>query len=273
MKDYSLYRPSYPAEAVDYVFNKLPVNADTVIADIGAGTGLFTELLLANNSPVIAVEPNAAMRAEADDRLRHYPNYNSVSGSAEETRLDDKSIDIIVAAQSFHWFNLPEAKREFARILKLGGKTVLIWNRRDSSGSEFLMEYETLLGSMIAEYSKVSHDRASDAVIEEFLGSEMVKAEFSNYQDFDFRGFKGRLQSSSYCPIEGAEGYVELMVSMEELFQTHAVKKLFALNIEHRFIMFKVNDGLNVYGNISKSRWVLIICPLKNALFCMGSGE
>ena len=224
VRDYSLYRPSYPTEAINYLFKEIPVNTNPIFADIGAGTGLFTELILANRSPVVAVEPNSAMRAESDKRLDCYANYSSVSGSAEKTGLNDKSVDVITAAQAFHWFHLAKAKPEFRRILKPGGNIVLVWNRRDCSGSEFLLQYETLLGSMIAEYNKVNHARASDGVIEEFLGSGMVKAEFSHYQDFDLCGFKGRLQSSSYCPMKGAEGYLELMTAMDELYHTHATE-------------------------------------------------
>ncbi len=223
---------------MDYLYKELSVNANSVIADVGAGTGLFTELLLVNASSVVAVEPNAAMRAEADERLSHFANYSSVSGSAENTGLDDKSIDVIVAAQAFHWFDLPKAKQEFTRILRPGGNIVLIWNRRNSTGSEFLSKYETLLGSMIPEYSKVSHARASDKAIEGFFGSEMVMADFSNHQNFDLQGFKGRLLSSSYCPKEGAEGHFELMVAMEELFYSYAIEDV--VRFEYRTQVYHI---------------------------------
>jgi len=224
VSDYSRYRPSYPQAVIDFVFEQHSFKAQPCIADIGAGTGLFTKLLLSKGVPVVAVEPNDAMRSESDENLSQFDNYTSTAGSAEQTLLPDNSVDLITAAQAFHWFKFSETKAEFARILKPEGRIVLVWNRRDSSSSKFLSEYETLLKSGIPEYNQVSHSNASDELIEEFLGPGLTKTVFANYQEFDLDGLKGRLLSSSYCPAKGVRGHDELMLALESLYHSYATQ-------------------------------------------------
>ena len=115
--DYTRYRPGYPPEALQFIRNQSNLNTNSTVADIGAGTGIFTALLLNSGASVIAVEPNEAMRSTADRHLQSYQNYSSVAGSAEQTGLADQSVDLITAAQAFHWFDCAEAKKEFVRCL------------------------------------------------------------------------------------------------------------------------------------------------------------
>jgi len=218
VENYSLYRPGYPAEALQYIFEYTKINAKS----IGAGTGIFTNLLLKSDSSVVAVEPNESMRAAADEVLHGNSNYSSIAGSAEATGLSDQSVDLITAAQAFHWFNLAEAKIEFNRILKPHGNTVLIWNRRNEGNSDFMQQYAALLESRLPEYNKVNHANATDERIGDFLGAGMQKAEFPSYQRFDLAGVKGRLLSSSYCPAAGTAGHDEIMAELEKLYGQHA---------------------------------------------------
>ena len=117
---YIRYRPSYPVEVISTLERSCGLSEDSVVADIGAGTGIFTGLLLQSGATVIAVEPNDEMRSAADRSLGDQPKYASCGGSAENTGLDGASVDIITAAQSFHWFRPEGAREEFARILKPG---------------------------------------------------------------------------------------------------------------------------------------------------------
>jgi len=219
--DYTRYRPGYPPEALQFIRDQSNLNTNSTVADIGAGTGIFTALLLNSGASVIAVEPNEAMRSAADRHLQSYQNYSSVAGSAEQTGLADQSVDLITAAQAFHWFDFAEAKKEFVRVLKPAGKSVLIWNRRDSS-SAFMQHYDALLKDRLPEYNKVNHTNATDERIGEFLGNKMRKVEFPSDQSFDLNGLKGRLMSSSYCPAPGTEGHDELMIEIEKLYSKYS---------------------------------------------------
>ena len=128
--DYVSYRPGYPETLIDAVIDLVGSRSAAVVADIGAGTGIFTRSLVARGLQVYAVEPNAAMRTAAERGLADAPNFSAIDGSAEATGLADESVDLITAAQAFHWFDKSAARQEFERILKSGGRVALIWNRR-----------------------------------------------------------------------------------------------------------------------------------------------
>jgi len=108
--DYVKYRPSYPPMVVDFV-HEHGVSKSAEIADIGAGTGISTKLFLDAGHSVCAVEPNEAMRTACDRWLGRTAGYSSIAGNAEDTLLPDARVDLVVAAQAFHWFDIDLAKR------------------------------------------------------------------------------------------------------------------------------------------------------------------
>lgn len=128
--DYAASRPDYPTALVATLRGELTAGLDSRIADVGAGTGLLTQGLLDLGCAVTSVEPNADMRAEADRRLAGRPGYRSIAGSAEALPLPDRSLDLITAAQAFHWFEIERTRAEFLRVLKPRGQVALIWNDR-----------------------------------------------------------------------------------------------------------------------------------------------
>src|SRR5580765_7216511 len=111
--NYVKYRPSYPAAIITLLETECGLTSESLVADIGSGTGLLTELFLKHGNKVFAVEPNAEMRAAGERLLARYPSFISVSATAESTTLEDNSIDLIVAGQAFHWFERAAAKVEF----------------------------------------------------------------------------------------------------------------------------------------------------------------
>jgi SAM-dependent methyltransferase len=219
--DYVKYRPGYPAIIINYLREHFDLNTDKIIADIGAGTGISTSLFLKAGYPVRAVEPNKEMREKLMELSGQYPKLVVTDGTAENTNLPDKSIDAIVAAQAFHWFNAEISKAEFKRILKTGGLLVLIWNERKTD-SDFEMEYEKLILKFARDYRKVDHRNINPDDIERFfypLHCESMV--FDNYQSFDLTGLKGRLSSSSYMPAKGDTGFEEMMRDLEKLFEKY----------------------------------------------------
>src|SRR4051794_38465761 len=157
VEDYIKYRPSYPVEILDLLKKSYGLTSLNVVADIGSGTGISTELFLSNGNPVVGVEPNNEMRIAAERLLKAFPNFHSVSGTAEATTLDSSSFDFIVSGQAFHWFNREQARKEFVRILKPEGWVVLIWNDRKTDSTPFLEAYEQLLKTYGTDYEKVNH--------------------------------------------------------------------------------------------------------------------
>ena len=121
VENYIKYRPGYPPDMLDLLKKKCGLPDASVIADIGSGTGILTELFLRNGNPVFGVEPNREMREAAERLLGKHPNFTSISGTAESTTLKNQSVGFITASQAFHWFDRERARREFLRILKPGG--------------------------------------------------------------------------------------------------------------------------------------------------------
>lgn len=128
--DYERARPSYPADAVDFVVEGCALGPGRTVVDVAAGTGKLTRLLVPCGADVLAVEPVAEMRAELE---RAVPRATAIDGTAEALPLDDASVDAVTVAQAFHWFDAPAALGECHRVLRLGGWLVLVWNVRDTS--------------------------------------------------------------------------------------------------------------------------------------------
>src|SRR5687768_9631235 len=132
VEDYVRYRPGYPLQVLDFLRGSGALADRSVVADVGSGTGISSELFLRDGHTVYGVEPNAEMRAAAEAQLvQRFSRFHSVDGRAEGTTLADGSVDLVVAAQAFHWFqDLDFVRCEFGRILRPGGRVVLLWNTR-----------------------------------------------------------------------------------------------------------------------------------------------
>ena len=219
--NYARYRPSYPAGVIDTLERACGLRESSTVADVGSGTGLMTELFLKNGNPVFAIEPNEAMRLAAERLLVAYPRFVSVDGSAEETTLDAKSVDFIVAAQAFHWFDREKTRREFARILNSDGWVVLIWNERRLDSTPFLRAYEDLLLRYGTDYQKVRHENVAGEIADFFGPSNFQLTNLENYQHFDFEALKGRVLSSSYTPEPDSPNFEPMLNELQEIFSAH----------------------------------------------------
>jgi ubiquinone/menaquinone biosynthesis C-methylase UbiE len=219
--NYVKYRPHYPAVIIDYLKKENVLKNDSVIADIGSGTGILTEIFLKNGNAVYGIEPNKDMREAGEKYLSGYKNFISINGTAEDTTLKENSIDVISAAQAFHWFNIEKSKKEFSRILKTGGYVVLIWNLRRSDDPGLSVDYEELLEEFGTDYKEVGHREISKKNYEWFFDGKYTLTNFSNRQLLDYDGFKGRLLSSSYAPDERHPNYLPILDKLKKIFDSH----------------------------------------------------
>lgn len=204
VENYVKYRPGYPAGILDFIAAESGIKAGSAIADVGAGTGIFTAMLLSRGYKVYAVEPNTAMRQAAADNFAGNERCLPVDGTAEATTLAAGSISLVTCAQAFHWFDQEKARTEFGRILIPDGCVALIWNNRDAGYDEFATAYEALLKHDSADYNKVNHRNITDINFRSFFRDGVYRlAKFPNEQVFDEAGLMGRAYSSSYVPKEG----------------------------------------------------------------------
>lgn len=215
---YVAARPCYPRAVIEHLTQSIGLTPAWQVVDVGAGTGISSELFLQNGNPVTAVEPNAPMRAAAEQSLRGFANFKTVDGSAEHTTLPSAFADLVIAAQAFHWFDLRSARREFARILKPGGYALLIWNNRKMTGTPFLEGYEALTLKYGSDYLKIRHHNVTDVQLREFFAGPYQTARFPNTQQLDFPGLRNRLLSSSYIPQPGHPQHQSLLDDLRDLF-------------------------------------------------------
>ena len=221
VENYIKYRPGYPAEIIPLLESECGLTPQSVIADLGSGTGLLTELFLKHGNKVFGVEPNADMRAAGEKLLARYPNFISVDAAAEATTLSDNSIDLIVAGQAFHWFDREKAKIEFKRILKPAGWVVLIWNGFRVETSPLNNGYQEIVLRYGTDYKEVARE-ITGVDVESFFATQPCKcAHFAFKQVFDFEGLKGRLLSSSYAPESTDPNFERMIEELRALFDAN----------------------------------------------------
>jgi len=221
VENYVRYRPDYPREIVSFLASAIGLTRSDLIADIGSGTGISSKLFLENGNLVFGIEPNAAMRNAAENFLRDFPNFISIDGTAESTNLQEHSVDVVIAAQAFHWFDLEKTPKELRRILKPNGNLVLIWNERRLDSTDFLRKYEELICRFANDYEIVRHDRTDIQSLEAMFKKKLLQKTFENYQLLDFQGLKGRMLSASYMPDENSPRFDEMISDLEVLFAKH----------------------------------------------------
>jgi SAM-dependent methyltransferase len=239
--NYVRYRPGYPPEVVDLLRRECGLTPQTVVADIAAGTGIFTRLLLENGNRVFAVEPNAGMRQACEKNLAGFSRFTSVAGTAESTTLPDHSVKMITAAQAAHWFDRGRARQEFVRILQPGGFTVLIWNERRTDSTPFLRDYEHMLMDYGTDYIEVRHERTTAEIDAFFNPSPFREAEFGVRQRFDYAGLEGRLLSSSYVPASGHPRYAAMLQELSRMFEQYQQGGFVELEYNTRVFYGKLN--------------------------------
>jgi ubiquinone/menaquinone biosynthesis C-methylase UbiE len=240
--NYVKYRPGYPTAVVNLAISDCGLKQDSVVADIGSGTGILSELFLKNGNPVFGVEPNQQMRDAAERLLSWYPLFSSVNGAAEATTLGDNAIDVVIAAQAFHWFDQNRARVEFARILKPEGWVILIWNERRLTQTNFLRDLENLLLKYGTDYSLVRHENVAGEIASFYAPALFRFASFENFQEMDYEGLQGRVLSASYTPEPGHRNYEAMLSDLNAIFRTHQVHGKVTIEYDTRVYFGHLNQ-------------------------------
>ena len=220
---YTRGRPSYPQALVEELQRAGALKPESIVVDIGVGTGLSAEPFLRSGYSVIGVEPNGKMRAAGDEYLRQFAQYRSVAGTAEETSVADAAADLVIAGQAFHWFDVPRAAAEVRRILRPGGWCALIWNDRQTSGSAFLAGYEALLRTHGIDYDKVTHRHVDEPAIDRFFAPQKPRVVmFDNPRLLRLEDLQALAASASYLPAPDDPRHEAMQLALHGLFDAHA---------------------------------------------------
>ena len=233
-ENYSKYRPTYPKEFIDYINSIDGLDDKSIIADIGSGTGILSKQLLGIGKSIIAVEPNADMRRFAESILGNFENFISVNATAENTTLCDRSVDLITVAQAFHWFDKDKFKEECKRILKPGGKVILVWNTRVLS-DESMVEYEKIIRQYCPDFEGFSGRKCSSLYNEigvegedefkMFFEGTYEEKSYQNDQINSLERFIGGALSASYAPNENDDIYTAFVTDLKACFNKYAVNE------------------------------------------------
>lgn len=219
---YRKYRPSYPQALIDYLFNECSITEKSIVADVGAGTGIFSKCLLDSGCSVIAVEPNADMRNAAQSFLQGYEKLTLVNGTDEATSVSAHSVDLITVAQAFHWFDGEKFKLECRRILKPGAKVALVWNSRDFK-SEFVIQHAEICCKFCPDFHGFSGGVSQNSanISTQFFG-HCEHLLFPNDLEYDMDGFIGHSLSASYAPNENEQTFDAFIFELKQLFEKYS---------------------------------------------------
>jgi len=220
-KDYTIGRPAYANALIEHLYSRYGFSDQSIIADIGLGTGKFAKQLLDKGSFVYGVEPNTDMRNIAIEELRNYEKFSAVSGNASETGLEEQSVDFITTAQAFHWFDVLSFKKECKRILRENGKVFLIWNIRDMS-HEVNQDSFKIFTKYCPNFKGFGGGiQKDDERIKQFFDEKYEYLEFDNPLTYNREKYISRSLSGSYSLKKDDVNYFEYMKALSELYEKY----------------------------------------------------
>ncbi|TRZ39520.1 class I SAM-dependent methyltransferase [Niallia circulans] len=240
-KVYAAYRPDYPKQLLNDLISECELSINSTVADIGAGTGILTKQLLDLELTVFAVEPNEDMRQAAIELLKDYKCNTLVNGAAENTTLPPNSVDLVTAAQSFHWFNKEEFHKECQRILKKGGKVAIIANERIDEASVNL-EIADVFRRYCPKFNGFSNGlNGSQEVYDSFFNRNYQEIIYEYPLKYNKSTFIGRHLSSSFALKEGDKQFSMLVEALAAIFDKYG------------------ENGLLYMPNVTKCRYGAIL--------------
>lgn len=235
-RDYAIGRPAYAAALIRYLYAEEGLSGQSVIADIGSGTGKFARQLLDQGSFLFCVEPNADMRNAAAMELGGYENCRIVNGTAANSTLGDQSVDFVTAAQAFHWFDADAFRKECRRILKPGGKAALLWNLRDMSAGVNRLSCDIYRKYCPRFQGFGGGIQKDDERIRRFFKGGYTYVEFDHPLFYDRDKFISRSLSGSYSLKSGDTCYAAYLDALSGLFDQYA--KASQLTIPNKSVLY-----------------------------------
>ncbi len=199
-------RPTYPTECIDYLVQTYGLDENSVIADIGAGTGILSIPFLERGMTVFSVEPNGDMFAELTSALSRYEKSVCLQNTAEDTTLADSSCDLVVVGSALHWFDLEKFRSECKRILKKDQVAVLsIYSWFDSTKKLFS--------------SPDYVDKHAETAKEFFYPLNVKEMRFEYELDYDRERFVNELLSHGSAPLPGENGFEALAANARRSYE------------------------------------------------------
>lgn len=219
---YAQGRPLYPEALGAWLSGRGLLAGD--VADVGAGTGLFTRLLLARGARVHAVEPNAGMRARLVQALAGELTAGRLTvhpGTSDATGLPDHSVSLVTAAQAAHWFAPDPTVREFRRVLRPAGQVLLVWNDWRAEHTPFNLAYGAAIRPFLEEGTPDVATRVPEAELPLLLPGGFERASFENPLTLTRERLRALAASISYLPAPTGPAYPAMTRALDTLFDAH----------------------------------------------------
>jgi SAM-dependent methyltransferase len=221
-EDYEHGRPGYPPPVIAAVGRALALAPGARVADVGAGTGKLSRALASGGYDVVAVEPLPALR----ERLRvGVADVEVLAGTAEALPLPDASVDAVLCADAFHWFDGPKAVSEFARVIRLGGGLALLWNREDDlrDAPPWRIELHALVDDVRPDHPAFTDDQGRGAVVDSPAFGGLTKTELHRQRHTDRERVVAEVASMSYVGGLPAPERRDVLRRVEAILSRHGV--------------------------------------------------
>jgi SAM-dependent methyltransferase len=216
--DYEAARPSYPPEAVAWFVENLRLTPGRRVADVAAGTGKLTRLLVPTGAELLAVEPVPGMRATF---RRLLPVVPLVAATAEAMPFTAASLDAITVAQAWHWFDHDRATAETARVLRSGGRLGLVWNARDRT-EPWVDEVWSIIDRVEKHAPWRDHENWRDSAMRAMPGfGELHDAQFRHVQRITPEGVVQRVASVSHVAVLPEPEQAKVLAEVRDVLTTH----------------------------------------------------
>ncbi|MGC2330281.1 MAG: class I SAM-dependent methyltransferase [Candidatus Acidiferrales bacterium] len=219
---YRRFRSRYPREIIPVLAERCGLTRESVVADVGAGTGMLAELFLENGNRVFAAEPNADMRAACEELVERYLGLTCVDGTAEDTRLADRSVDFVAVGRALHWFDQEKCRPEFVRILRERGWVVLASQGPHTRTEPVIREFQTILKEHGLDYARLRHRYDIENAARRFFAEcEFQEAEFPAVEEMTYDELEGFVLSLSITPQPGHPGFPPMQEALRQYFARH----------------------------------------------------
>lgn len=217
---YARFREPYdPAVVLPYLKEWCGLRPEWTVADVRAGTGMLGDVFRANGNAVIAIEPNADMRAACEQLHRDDGAFQVMDGTAEAINLAEGSVDMVAIGRALHFFNLDPALREIQRILKPGGWVAILASGREEGGRPENDAFELLMRTASQTFASTRAGYSVYKRMDEFFaGGEIHHAEVPGEVRMDWETLRGLTLSHSHAPVPGSEGFEEFDRALTEYF-------------------------------------------------------
>lgn len=220
-KIYRKYRPSYSEEVVQCILDYYHLTKDSVVIDVGCGTGNLSKVFLDKGMTVFGVEPNLDMRKEAQDYLSQYKKFTAVEGNDGDFNVGDQLADLVICAQAFHWFDIKRYREECKRVLKPSGGVAIIyadWNPSAAMTADLRKVNDICVKDKdVAWKVKFAY---SDRYLKHFFG-EYQSNVFESKQIYNFDRLIGFMDSYSFSPRYDDSIYPEYYKNIKKFFEKY----------------------------------------------------